>query len=157
MFDYFLEYFTRKKLELTYCFSYVYMYKPGLTQGKIKTILTDKNEITIQKKTKNIIDLQKTNIRIALSKELQVPTLDMYKENSILKKRRRFTFKRPDYNFKIDMTRDSYNTYSIYQMEIEFICKPKAEEIYGVLNWVKRKVRQATVAGFVIKQYAIYN
>ena len=142
MFYYFLNYFSGKQLEFYYSLSNIYMYKPNLPQGKIKTIVDCNKQSTIQKKTKSIIDLQKSDIRIALSKETNIETLDMYKYNSIMKRRKRYTFTRDDCNFKIDMTKDKYTNYFIYQLEIEFKSKPTVNELYYVVKWLKRKINE---------------
>lgn len=140
MFSYFFKYFSDNKLNLSYSYSHIYMYKPGLTEGKIKTIKTFENEISIQKKVKNILDLRKYNLRIALSKEDIIPTQQIYKENCILKRRERFTFTKKGIDFKIDLTRDFYPKYTITQFELEFIKIPKVDELYLVLQWLKTEI-----------------
>ena len=140
MFVYFYKYFNDRKLDISYNYSYVYMYRLAVSGGKIKTIKTLDEETTIYKRTKNKIDLLRSNMRIALSEEVEIEPCEIYKENSIMKKRGRHTFTKRGCNFKIDLTKDYYSNYTVNQMEIEFINKPKLEEVYGVLNWLKKHI-----------------
>jgi hypothetical protein len=135
MFYYALKQFSEISYKIARQVQTIYMDKNQKLQERIKTIITTDEVVTIIKKIKVVEDFQQLGLRVALSSEkISNETLDL--QNTIQKERTRTTFYGEEYNYKIDLTMDQQDRFIHYQLEVEFIKGPSAQELKNMILWL---------------------
>lgn len=123
-----------------------------LPDGVRQRIYDDGTIETIKKERKDIVNLQKEGIRIALSSEKPARQVKELPEKAL--DRIRYTFTHQSGLFKLDISRDEKQASGRieYQYEAEFIRKPSYNEVMGLLNFLKNQMATFRHEHFIIQQ-----
>lgn len=102
--------------------------------SKIKKVIdTNGNSKIIKKCKKHIVDLTHINVRISLSREIELKTINKPMLYQISRVRHIFTHK----DYKIDLSQDKINSCKyIYRFEIECITPPTLHTMKSIIEYM---------------------
>lgn len=111
--------------------------------NRIKKIydLDTKSTYYVKKRLKQLLDIRKSNIRIALNKEIIISE-NTNENHQYITKRLRNSYVKKDNTLKIDISVDlNLNNKEIYYIEFEFLKKPTYNYVIHILELINNTIK----------------